>query len=136
MLSVSKLVVGFRSPTGTLLEVREMETAKLPAIVKEEAMKRGSPPEWEREIAVGFLGGVMKWLKTIVVESGDEGGVWRIKRSDKSGIVECFRVGDGHGGILSERFIRWRQELKEIQRRKEMLGGMIDVDEEEESPQL
>jgi hypothetical protein len=136
MLSVSKLIIGFRSPTGTLLEVREMETAKLPAIVKEEAMKNGTKPEWEREVAVGFLGGVMKWLKTIVVESGDEGGVWRIKRSDRSGIVECFKVGDGHGGILSERFISWRQELREIKRRKEMLGGMIDVAEGEITQQV
>lgn len=39
--------------------------------------------------------------------SGD--GVWRIRRREKSTIIEVFKVEEtGHGGIISDDFINWR----------------------------
>lgn len=41
------------------------------------------------------------------------GGVWRIRRQQKSKFIEVFRIADkGHGGILSEEFLRWREQLQ------------------------
>lgn len=41
------------------------------------------------------------------------GGVWRIRRVQKSKFIEVFRITDkGHGGILSEEFVRWREHLQ------------------------
>lgn len=41
-----------------------------------------------------------------------EEGVWRIRRVEKSPVIEVFRVEEtGHGDILSDEFINWRIKL-------------------------
>lgn len=39
-------------------------------------------------------------------------GVWRIRRSPHSGVIEVFKVEEvGHGSILTDEFINWRIKL-------------------------
>jgi RAT1-interacting protein len=41
-----------------------------------------------------------------------EDGVWRIRRKERSPIIEVFRIEEtGHGDILSDEFINWRIKL-------------------------
>lgn len=55
-------------------------------------------------------------LKLII--SGD--GVWRIRRKDKSPVIEVFKHGElGQGDILSREFIEWRS--------RKMDGGDLDI---------
>jgi len=36
-------------------------------------------------------------------------GVWRIRRRERSPVIEVFRMEEaGHGDILSDEFINWR----------------------------
>jgi RAT1-interacting protein len=39
-------------------------------------------------------------------------GVWRIRRRERSPVIEVFRMEEaGHGDILSDEFINWRIKL-------------------------
>jgi RAT1-interacting protein len=39
-------------------------------------------------------------------------GVWRIRRAERSPVVEVFQIEEaGHGAILSDEFINWRIKL-------------------------
>lgn len=41
-------------------------------------------------------------------------GVWRIRRQERSPIIEIFKIEDaGHGDILSQEFLDWRLQLAE-----------------------
>lgn len=101
LLGVPKIIVGFRDHQGTLVRVEDLETAKIPSMVK----KRGG---WDGNVAVNFGAGLLEYLrKTITTE-----GVWRIRRREKSPILEVFRIEEtGHGDILSDDFINWRIKL-------------------------
>jgi hypothetical protein len=47
-------------------------------------------------------------LKTAVTEEG----VYRIRRREKSGVIEVFKIEEqGTGKILSDEFLQWRQQL-------------------------
>lgn len=38
-------------------------------------------------------------------------GVWRIRRKERSPVIEAFKVEDaGYGDILSEEFVNWRHQ--------------------------
>lgn len=101
LLGVPKIIVGFRTANGQLRRLEELETAKIPGIVK----KRGG---WDGNVAVNFGAEVMRFLKSEVTSEG----VWRVRRREKGGVVEVFKVEEvGHGGILSEEFINWRIKL-------------------------
>ncbi|OBT78450.1 hypothetical protein VF21_00990 [Pseudogymnoascus sp. 05NY08] len=101
LLGVPKIIVGFRSANGQLRRLEELETAKIPGIVK----KRGG---WDGNVAVNFGAGVLSFLKREV----NSEGVWRIRRREKSGVIEVFKIEEvGHGEILSEEFINWRIKL-------------------------
>ncbi|OBT95533.1 Protein rai1 [Pseudogymnoascus verrucosus] len=116
LLGVPKIIVGFRSANGILRRLEELETAKIPGIVK----KRGG---WDGNVAVNFGAGVLSFLRETVVSEG----VWRIRRKEKSGVVECWKVEEvGHGEILSEEFINWRIKLA--------LGPEGEVNGESEAP--
>ena len=40
-------------------------------------------------------------------------GVWRIRRSEKSPVLEVFKIEEsGYGGILSDEFVEWRLHLQ------------------------
>lgn len=48
-------------------------------------------------------------------------GVWRIRRRERSPVIEIFRNEEsGHGDILSREFVEWRS--------REDAGGVDDVE--------
>lgn len=82
--------------------------------------KRGG---WDGNVAVNFGAGVLSFLRETVVSEG----VWRIRRREKSGVVEVYKIEEvGHGEILSEEFINWRIKLA--------LGPEGEVNGESEAP--
>jgi RAT1-interacting protein len=41
-----------------------------------------------------------------------EDGVWRIRRRERSPVIEVFQIEEaGHGEILTDEFINWRIKL-------------------------
>jgi RAT1-interacting protein len=119
LLGVPKIIVGFRTPDGILKRVEEMDTASIPGTVK----RRGKGT-WDGNMCINFASAlldcqsllrkqVMKLTQMTVLKatiSGD--GVWRIRRQERSSVIELFRVEEtGHGDILSDEFINWRIKL-------------------------
>jgi RAT1-interacting protein len=119
LLGVPKIIVGFRTPDGILKRVEEMDTASIPGTVK----RRGKGT-WDGNMCINFASAlldcqsllrkqVMKLTQMTVLKatiSGD--GVWRIRRQERSSVIELFRIEEtGHGDILSDEFINWRIKL-------------------------
>jgi RAT1-interacting protein len=51
-------------------------------------------------------------------------GVWRIRRKERTSIIEVFKVEEtGHGDILSDEFINWRIKLALNQKQPESSAG-------------
>ncbi|KAI9785000.1 MAG: decapping endonuclease targeting mRNA [Geoglossum umbratile] len=102
LLGVPKIIVGFRSRNGVLKSIEELETKSIPAIVK-----RGSRA-WDGNLCINFTAAFLEWLKETVVGEG----VWRIRRRERSPVVELFKLEEtGHGSILTPEFMEWRQQL-------------------------
>jgi len=103
LLGVPKIIVGFRSQDGFLKKIEEMDTASIPGTVK----RRGKGT-WDGNMCINFTSTFLEFLKATV--TGD--GVWRIRRQERSSVIEVFRIEDaGHGDILSDEFINWRIKL-------------------------
>ncbi|KAI9766821.1 MAG: decapping endonuclease targeting mRNA [Geoglossum simile] len=102
LLGVPKIIIGFRSRNGILKSIEELETRSIPAIVK-----RGSRA-WDGNLCINFTAAFLDWLKETVIG----GGVWRIRRREKSPIIELFKLEEtGCGSILAPEFVEWRQHL-------------------------
>ncbi|KAH7152295.1 RAI1 like PD-XK nuclease-domain-containing protein [Dactylonectria estremocensis] len=103
LLGVPKIMVGFRTRDGILVNVDEIETHKIPETVNSQPN-----PKWNADMCVNFAGVFLDWLtKTI----NDE-GVWRIARRQQSPTIEVYKVEEtGHGDILSDEFKDWRIKL-------------------------
>ncbi|KAK2603748.1 decapping endonuclease targeting mRNA [Conoideocrella luteorostrata] len=103
LLGVPKIIVGFRTWDGILLEVKDMETQNIPQTVNS---RQGA--KWNADMCVNFAGEFLEWLRKTVSDEG----VWRIRRQPGSEVVEVFRVEEtGHGEILSDEFKNWRIKL-------------------------
>jgi len=103
LLGVPKIIVGFRTPDGFLKRIEEMDTASIPGTVKRRG--RGT---WDGNMCINFSSALLDFLKATITE----GGVWRIRRKERSSNIEVFRVQQtGHGDILSEEFIHWRMKV-------------------------
>lgn len=142
LLGVPKIVIGFRSPTGTLLRLEELETKDIPGMVKKRGRRgsngsssnrgpgvgpgagpgqgQGQQATWDGNVCINFTAAFLDWLKKTMAEEGDGDGVWRIRRRERSPVIEIFRVeGEeegmevvvGTGGILSREFVDWRMSL-------------------------
>ncbi|KAL8728538.1 MAG: hypothetical protein Q9181_005316 [Wetmoreana brouardii] len=100
-LGVPKIIVGFRSKDGILESLEELETEKLPRMVKQRG--KGS---WDGNVCINFTAGWLEWLKDTIT---DDDGVWRIRKREKAPVIEVFKVEEsGHGDILSGEFVEWR----------------------------
>ncbi|KAI4148682.1 MAG: hypothetical protein LQ340_004990 [Diploschistes diacapsis] len=89
LLGVPRIIVGFRTRRGILHHIEELETKNIPGFVK----KQGN--------------GSWDGLKATI----DSEGVWRIRRADQSQVIEVTQeTSMGHGDILSEEFLDWRQQ--------------------------
>ncbi|KAF7548952.1 hypothetical protein G7046_g8497 [Stylonectria norvegica] len=103
LLGVPKIIVGFRTRDGVLVNAQEIETHKIP-----ETVNARPNPKWNADMCVNFAGVFLEWL----VQTVNEEGVWRIRRRPQSPTVEVFKVEEtGHGSILSEEFKNWRIKL-------------------------
>jgi RAT1-interacting protein len=119
LLGVPKIIVGFRNKIGILQRLEELETRALPGLVKRNG--RGS---WDGNVCINFTASFLDCIifrprsykskltpiglqKTIVSE-----GVWRIRRKDRSSTIEVFKIEEsGHGSILSQEFVSWRENV-------------------------
>ncbi|KAI0439214.1 RAI1 like PD-XK nuclease-domain-containing protein [Xylaria telfairii] len=100
LLGVPKIIVGFRSQSGILTKIEEIETISIP----DTAAKRGVR-SWDANICTNFANAFLDWLRNTITTEG----VWRISRGPRSSIIEVFKIDDsGHGNILSQEFINWR----------------------------
>ncbi|KAH6611187.1 hypothetical protein Trco_001207 [Trichoderma cornu-damae] len=104
LLGVPKIIVGFRTRDGVLVDVKEIETHNIPQTVN-------SRPNaaWNADICVNFAAAFLEWLMQTI---NDE-GVWRISRQAHSPVIEVYRVEEtGHGDILTDEFKNWRIKLE------------------------
>ena len=105
-----------------------METASLPGTVK----RRGKGT-WDGNMCVNFGAGVLDckslsfglclWFwrgegrEMLITKTGLKqtivgDGIWRIRRKERSSVIEAFKVEEtGHGDILSDEFVNWRIKL-------------------------
>ncbi|KAI5461313.1 RAI1 like PD-XK nuclease-domain-containing protein [Mariannaea sp. PMI_226] len=103
LLGVPKIIVGFRTRDGILVNVEEIETQKIPETVNSQP-----DPKWNADMCVNFAGVFLDWLTQTI---NDE-GVWRIARQHRSPTIEVYKVEEtGHGDILSDEFKNWRIKL-------------------------
>lgn len=113
LLGVPRIVVGFRSPQGVLLRVEELLTKDIPGIVKRRGDGRGT---WDGNSCINFAAGVLEWLKEVVFGEG----VWRVRRRERSAVIEVFKVEErGTGDILSREFLEWRMGQQEREGQKQ-----------------
>ncbi|KAF2638959.1 RAI1-domain-containing protein [Massarina eburnea CBS 473.64] len=98
LLGVPKVVVGWRSKMGILRGVQDIETGKIPGMVR-----RGTGC-WDGNVCINFAAAFLGWLKENV---GDD-GVYRVELRKKAGVVEVQRVGDGTADIVTKEFTEWR----------------------------
>lgn len=103
LLGVPKIIVGFRTQDGFLKRIEEMDTASIPSTVK-----RVGKGTWDGNMCINFASALLDFIKATITEDG----VWRIRRKERSPIIEVFKVEEtGHGDILSDEFINWRIKL-------------------------
>ncbi|PYH28690.1 DXO/RAI1 family decapping nuclease [Aspergillus neoniger CBS 115656] len=100
LLGVPKIIVGFRDQQGIVHRLEELETAAIPGKVKK--LGRGT---WDGNICINFAATFLEWLKTTIQEEG----TWRIRKREKSSLIEVFKVEEsGTGDIISPAFSAWR----------------------------
>ncbi|KAI4823042.1 rai1 protein [Aureobasidium sp. EXF-8845] len=101
--SVPKIIIGFRSRDGKLLNIEEMNTQQIPSRIQQQGTYK-----WNGNICINFTGQFLDFLKHTIVGEG----VWRIRREAKSTAIEVFRVEEqGTGNILTQNFIDHRKRL-------------------------
>ncbi|PWY83045.1 RAI1-domain-containing protein [Aspergillus heteromorphus CBS 117.55] len=100
LLGVPKIIVGFRDQQGIVRHLEELETAAIPGKVKK--VGRGT---WDGNICINFAAEFLEWLKSTIQEEG----TWRIRKREKSSLIEVFKVEEsGNGDIISPAFSAWR----------------------------
>ncbi|PHH64956.1 hypothetical protein CDD81_3593 [Ophiocordyceps australis] len=103
LLGVPKIIVGFRSRDGILMHLDEIQTQRIPDIIR--AQPNAS---WNADMCVNFAAAFLEWL----IKTVDDEGVWRIRRRQNSPVIEIVRLEQtGHGDILTEEFKNWRIKL-------------------------
>ncbi|KAM0793828.1 RAI1 like PD-XK nuclease-domain-containing protein [Usnea florida] len=100
LLGVPKIIVGFRSQHGVLQRLEELETKNIPGMVK-----RQGKGTWDGNLCIKFTATFLEWLKQTI----NSGGIWRIRRRERSAVIEVFKVEEsGYGDILLPAFVEWR----------------------------
>ena len=100
LLGVSRIVVGFRDQQGTLRRLQHFETQKIP-----ETVQSSGRHLWHGQTCINFAASFLEWIKSVVTGEG----VWRLRKLEKMSTLELFKLEEtGHGSILSERFLQWR----------------------------
>ncbi|KAF2841438.1 RAI1-domain-containing protein [Patellaria atrata CBS 101060] len=104
LLGVPRIIVGFRSPQGILQRLDEYKTNSIPGKVKREGQY-----SWDGNVCINFASAFLEFLKATI--TGD--GVWRI-HCERGHPITVYKISEaGHGSILSEEFLQWRQQTKQ-----------------------
>lgn len=103
LLGVPKIAVGFRDANGRLVAVEEIETMKIPTAVKRQSKT------WDGHVCISFTAAFLEHLKRIITEDG----VWRIRRVERSNLIEVWRLPDssGTGDIINAKFKAHRENM-------------------------
>ena len=118
LLSVPRIMVGFRTQDGFLTRIQEFETQKIPGIVS-----RGEGT-WNGNVCISMTAAFLEFLKQNITGTV---GVWRIKRKKSDRVIEVFKVMEsGTGNILRPAFKEHREKLLASQI-AEKLGGGNDI---------
>lgn len=100
LLGVPNIVVGFRDQQGWLRRLEQLDTQGIP-----DKILKSSRRMWDGQTCINFTSAVLEWLKEVIVGEG----VWRIRKAEKSSVLEVYKVEEaGTGDILSEVFLQWR----------------------------
>ncbi|EWC45081.1 hypothetical protein DRE_06220 [Drechslerella stenobrocha 248] len=112
LLGVPKLIIGFRTDGGILTSIDIRDTQSIPSKIKKAHISQGlGPPPWDGNVVINFTTAFLEWLKGTLA---GQAGVWRIKYRQRSGAIEVFQVQEsGYAGVLTDRFLAWRSELRE-----------------------
>lgn len=116
LLGVPKIIVGFRTQDGILERLEELETKNIPGMVK-----RQGKGTWDGNLCINFTAAFLDCKSftacDLVSTNASSGfkqtittdGVWRIRRKERSSVIEVFKNEDsGYGDILSQEFVKWR----------------------------
>lgn len=116
LLGVPTIIVGFRDQEGIVHRVEELDTASIPTKVK-----KVGKSSWDGNICINFAAAFLECKFGLsqfplctnnapgLKETIQEDGMWRIRKVEKSPIIEVFKVEEtGHGDILSSAFKTWR----------------------------
>ncbi|KAF2669216.1 rai1 protein [Microthyrium microscopicum] len=102
LIGCPKIIVGFRSKSGQLQRLQEIQTQSIPGTVK-----RGKA-SWNGNMCVNFAAEVLEFLKKSITSEG----VWRISRKKGDPNISVYKIEEtGTGQILRDDFIEWRQQL-------------------------
>ena len=105
LLGVPKVMVGYRTQDGFLTRIVELETQRIPGLVK-----RGQHI-WDGNVCINLTSAFLEHLKRTVGAS--EGGVWRIRRARNGRVIEVFKIEEtGTGQVLKESFKTHRERLR------------------------
>ena len=100
LLGVSRIVVGFRDQQGILRRLENFETQRIPEIVQSKGRNL-----WHGQTCINFAASFLEWIKSVVTDEG----VWRLRKLEKLSKLELFKLEEtGHGSILSDSFLQWR----------------------------
>ena len=103
LLGVPKIIVGFRDQQGWLRRLEEQETQSIP-----DKMLKTGRRVWDGQTCITFASAFLEWLKGAITTDG----VWRIRKREKSPVLEVFRIEEsGTGNILSDVFVEWRTSI-------------------------
>lgn len=100
LLGIPRIIVGFRDDEGRLHLEEELETLKIPGIV------RAGSGSWDGNVCLNFAGEVLHFIKSTLLR-GPSDGVWRVKYRSGAPSVELFLVeAEGHGKILTQAYLQ------------------------------
>lgn len=103
LLGVPKIIVGFRDQQGGLHRLEELDTQTIPDKVAKVGRNM-----WNGQTCINFASAFLEWLKVSITGEG----VWRIRKREKSSVLEVSRILEsGTGDILSDTFLEWRTDI-------------------------
>ncbi|ORY86848.1 RAI1 like PD-XK nuclease-domain-containing protein [Protomyces lactucae-debilis] len=112
LLGVPRIIVGYRDDEGYLQQEEELETLKIPGMVRQ------GTNAWDGNVCINLAAALLAFIKENL--SGHAEGLWRIKYAGRSqpqrgaaptlGFVEVVQVSStGHGSILTPEFLAHRK---------------------------
>lgn len=103
LLGVPKIMVGYRTQAGFLTRISEMETQRIPGMVK-----RGSGV-WDGNVCINLTAAFLEFLKRTVTGEG----AWRIARKRNARTIEVYEVSDVEAEtIVKPSFRAHREKLR------------------------